>query len=244
MDRITGNGRPTKHTKGEVGQWYEDLETGDIWECRIAHEYSAIHGYPVGGYVWELRATGEDIREIYGGVSSWNDLAGKPFYEVDTKTLVDTTVQLTPVSSFAMSETYYWISNTITLSEALTPGNTYEVKFNNLFLGESDPGMVPVVCQDYSEDGDTCLEIYNKNDDIIALVKDGDGYAMHITHTTTSSHEDPFYGEEGSEEPICISVPASVVRLDEKFMPLLTDSNGVKYKLTVGTDGTLSATKV
>ena len=35
-----------------------------------------------------------------------------------------------------------------------------------------------------------------------------------------------------------------VHRLDEKFMPLLTDTNGVKYKLTVSTDGTLSAVAV
>lgn len=36
----------------------------------------------------------------------------------------------------------------------------------------------------------------------------------------------------------------TVHRLDEKFMPLLTDDNGVKYKLTVSTDGTLSAVAV
>lgn len=36
----------------------------------------------------------------------------------------------------------------------------------------------------------------------------------------------------------------TVHRLDEKFMPLLTDENGVKYKLTVSTSGALSAVKV
>ena len=35
-----------------------------------------------------------------------------------------------------------------------------------------------------------------------------------------------------------------VKRLDEKFMPLLTDAKGVKYKITVSTSGTLSAVKV
>lgn len=33
-------------------------------------------------------------------------------------------------------------------------------------------------------------------------------------------------------------------RLDEKFMPLLTDENGGKWKLTVSTSGALSAVKV
>lgn len=63
MNKITGNGRPTVHTHGEVGQYYEDLETGDIYECRRSSEFSPLHGAPVGGYIWELRMRGEDRRE-------------------------------------------------------------------------------------------------------------------------------------------------------------------------------------
>lgn len=70
MDKLTGHGRPYPKFAGEVGQHYEDLDTGDIYECRIASEYSPTHGWPVGGYVWELRAKGEDIQEIYGSGGS------------------------------------------------------------------------------------------------------------------------------------------------------------------------------
>ena len=38
-----------------------------------------------------------------------------------------------------------------------------------------------------------------------------------------------------------IGVIEIVHRLDEKYMPLLTAENGVRYKLTVSVDGTLSA---
>lgn len=64
MIKLTGEGRPTPHTPGEVGQFYQDLTTGDIYECRVSSEYSKLHGAPVGGYQWELRATGEDIEDF------------------------------------------------------------------------------------------------------------------------------------------------------------------------------------
>ena len=63
MIKLTGNGRPTPHTKGELGQFYQDLTTGDIYECRVSSEFSKLHGAPIGGYQWELRATGENIEE-------------------------------------------------------------------------------------------------------------------------------------------------------------------------------------
>ena len=70
MEKLTGNGRPSNHTVGVVGQHYEDLLTGDIYECRIASQYSKLHGSPVGGYVWEFRAKGEDIADgLYGSGS-------------------------------------------------------------------------------------------------------------------------------------------------------------------------------
>lgn len=84
MDKLTGHGHPSNHFPGEVGQHYEDLDTGDIYECRIASKYSPTHGWPVGGYLWELRAKGEDIQDgLLGGssVTSWNDLTDKPFGE-------------------------------------------------------------------------------------------------------------------------------------------------------------------
>lgn len=70
MNKLTGHGRPSPRLVGEVGHHYEDIDTGDIYECRIASEFSPTHGWPVGGYVWERRAKGEDIREIYGSGGS------------------------------------------------------------------------------------------------------------------------------------------------------------------------------
>lgn len=73
MEKLTGHGYPHPRMVGEVGQHYEDLDTGDLYECRVASEYSPIHGWPVGGYVWERRAKGEDIREIYGSSGGSGD---------------------------------------------------------------------------------------------------------------------------------------------------------------------------
>lgn len=72
MNKLTGHGRPHNRLIGEVGQHYEDLNTGDLYECRVASQWSPTHGWPVGGYVWERRAKGEDIREIYGGSGGSN----------------------------------------------------------------------------------------------------------------------------------------------------------------------------
>ena len=60
---LHGNGRPTASTVGELGQYYKDDVTGDIYECRVASEYSPLHGAPIPGYRWELRVTGEDSSE-------------------------------------------------------------------------------------------------------------------------------------------------------------------------------------
>lgn len=70
MTMLEGNGRPSAHLVGEVGQYYKDFETGDIYECRSANKFSPLHGAPVGGYVWELRVKGEDVTDhgdFYGG---------------------------------------------------------------------------------------------------------------------------------------------------------------------------------
>ena len=75
MLKLTGHGRPTVYTPGKLGQYYEDLNTGDVYECRRDSKFSPTHGAPVGGYIWELRATGEDIREH-------QEIVGDQFFEV------------------------------------------------------------------------------------------------------------------------------------------------------------------
>lgn len=83
MEKLTGHGIPSAHLVGEVGQHYEDLDTGDLYECRIAEQYSPTHGWPVGGYVWEKRATGEDIQELFGsGGGSGGGSATPALYDI------------------------------------------------------------------------------------------------------------------------------------------------------------------
>lgn len=72
MEKLTGHGQPHKHLPGEVGQYYEDLNTGDIYECLIAQPYSPTHGWPVGGYIWDKVLDGDDVeltQEVVGGGS-------------------------------------------------------------------------------------------------------------------------------------------------------------------------------
>lgn len=63
MEMLTGNGKPTRNTKGLKGQFYKDLDTGDIYECEVSSEFSTLHHAPIGGYLWKLKAdgNGDDI---------------------------------------------------------------------------------------------------------------------------------------------------------------------------------------
>ncbi len=83
MEMLTGNGIPSKRLVGEVGQHYKDLETGDVYECKLAEEHSPLHGELIGGYVWARVATGDHMEVCAGeggsGATSWNDLTDKPF---------------------------------------------------------------------------------------------------------------------------------------------------------------------
>lgn len=69
MEMLTGNGYPSKHLKGEVGQHYKDLETCDIFECVSANKHSRINLHQTGGYIWKKVARGEHV-EVCGGGGS------------------------------------------------------------------------------------------------------------------------------------------------------------------------------
>lgn len=74
MEMLTGNGKPTRNTKGLKGQFYKDLDTGDIYECELSSEFSTLHHSPVGGYLWKLRVdgNGDDVVKDGGVVRSVN----------------------------------------------------------------------------------------------------------------------------------------------------------------------------
>lgn len=74
MDMLTGHGKPTRNAKGLKGQFYKDLDTGDIYECELSSEFSTLHHSPVGGYLWKLRVdgNGDDVVKDGGVVRSVN----------------------------------------------------------------------------------------------------------------------------------------------------------------------------
>lgn len=85
--RLTGKGVPTRMTVGVVGQHYEDLNTGNIYECLVASEHSKLNGNIGGGYVWKLKYTGDDRRDheaIFGvGSSGGGNMVEKVLYQTD-----------------------------------------------------------------------------------------------------------------------------------------------------------------
>ena len=95
MNKITGNGCPAYDLEASVGQFYEDLDTGNVYECQ-----SITNVADTVTYNWVLRAHGEHIddhAEIFGGGSSsgggafivkltwdeeWNGSVDKTFEEI------------------------------------------------------------------------------------------------------------------------------------------------------------------
>lgn len=79
-------GAPTSATPGRKGDFYVDMNTGEVYECDGSITagndlgFVTVHARGVNNtsYAWrKLTVDGE------GGVSSWNDLTDKPFYEYE-----------------------------------------------------------------------------------------------------------------------------------------------------------------
>ncbi len=68
MEMLTGNGHPSRHLVGEVGQHYKNLNNGDIWECISSNENSRVHHQASGGYIWKRIAHGDHMEVCAGGV--------------------------------------------------------------------------------------------------------------------------------------------------------------------------------
>lgn len=117
--RLTGNGAPTRMTKGVVGQHYEDLNTGNIYECLVASEQSKLNGAIGGGYVWKLKYTGDDRRDheaIFGvGGSGGSNMVEKVLYQTDNAEFSD------------MGGIY---AHALSLTGGITASKTYKVELD------------------------------------------------------------------------------------------------------------------
>lgn len=82
MNKMTGQGCPTNKLQGAIGQFYENTNNGDIYECQsILKDCDGVSCYN-----WVLRASGEHIddhAEIFGsgGGSSYNTIFLSPIYD-------------------------------------------------------------------------------------------------------------------------------------------------------------------
>lgn len=78
MDKITGQGCPSIQLQGVVGQFYENTDNGDIYECQsIMRDCDNMLSY-----MWVLRASGEHVdrhAQIFGGGSGGSSGGGGRF---------------------------------------------------------------------------------------------------------------------------------------------------------------------
>lgn len=169
------------------------------------------------------------------GVTSWNDLRDRPFGEekVETVAIPEQTV---PAAIGTGTDLEY---NNAELSETcivIFDGVRYECEpkpKNTGFMQMYRFGNLHAISASYEDTGEPFgIECgYN--------LPSGPWIAPKVYANTT----------EVSEQTVSVVVPEIVTKqLDPKLIPesahYLTDANGVQYKLTVGTDGTLSAVAV
>lgn len=77
-------GAPTETTPGNAGDLYVDLNTGDVYECEGDQTEGKDQGF-VTVYAKDITNTKYSwkLKSGSGGVSSWNDLTDRPFYEYE-----------------------------------------------------------------------------------------------------------------------------------------------------------------
>lgn len=138
--RLTGKGAPTRMTKGVVGQHYEDLNTGNIYECLVASEQSKLNGVIGGGYVWKLKYTGDDRRDHEAIFGAGNSVE---------KVLFDQSVEF---AKYPVMEGLY-MAPPMPVAFQFVPGQAYKVEIE----GES----FDVVGKQITMDGQTGTTIGN-----------------------------------------------------------------------------------
>lgn len=155
-----------------------------------------------------------------GGVTSWNDLTDKPFYDES------------PILYEGYPE-YAW--GYAKLPFVLRGGVSYEVGVvypdigtsKTFFWGEPE-----------EDDGFYTLGIDSEDDEERAFRlehNEGDGYSYFYPDGSIFSEGGMLRVKYSNAED------AGTIPLAERFMPRLTSPNGTKFKITVADDGTLSA---
>lgn len=90
-----GYGAPTTSTIGEVGEKYIDLSTGTVYKCVEVIPTERDLGFVSMYELYDAKFTW--VKDA-GGVSSWNDLTDKPFYEETGM------VEILPETALCMSD--------------------------------------------------------------------------------------------------------------------------------------------
>lgn len=64
MELLTGNGGPTNSTVGSAGQYYKDLDTGDIYKCRQVIDCATPHFDQRAEHIWNLYIRGDEQADL------------------------------------------------------------------------------------------------------------------------------------------------------------------------------------
>ena len=158
-----------------------------------------------------------------GGVTSWNDLTDRPFGDINEDTLLVSHELEFEFNSYAGN----YVSTTSYQSDGalIENGKTYVVKWD----GETYKFTHG---SDYPDIGNKHLGNSSADDTGEPWAYFGSSGGFYWS-PTGGAHTFELY--EHVEE---------IVRLDEKFMPILTASNGKRYKLVAADNGTLQLSQV
>lgn len=181
-----------------------------------------------GGIAKSVRVLGEQPV----GVSSWNDLEGRPFYD-ESKILYD---DHPDVAWNQAKLPGVVLREGVTYKAARISGSTAT---SRNYLCEHDGTRLGIK----KEDSDDGFEIYMGDDgycyfspigtlwqEALGEIDEDNGYAYTTKYGLRLSYVN--------------NDDVGVVHLPERFMPLISSPNGTQYEITVSDDGILSAVAV
>lgn len=226
------HGAPTTNTVGFIGEIYEDINTGDRYECSGIYKTTGSKMYGADcDYHWEKIDMIEEKR-LPSCIGSWDELPGKPFYETTKVEYVITDADLSSIEQLSQG-----MGKVLLTTSGIAEGATYymeyggqiyeavahadgEVQFHNVY----SPDLAP-------EDQWPMSFSFNKDNYVIIL----DAFST-------------IRNWEGMTVSLYTNV-SEVAPLDPKFIPELTSitmvsDNGTKFKVAVSDDGALTATEI